>query len=90
MMGNVESRVNRYKPPAGQVDFQPTAATFQCILDNDPRLTGIQFHSDSVFVDIAGRAVSQSMHLQRLQLLCYPSINSLEILTQLLMCLAQN
>ncbi len=90
-MGN-EAKVNRYKPPAGRVFVHPTAETFQRILlDNDPCVTDVRsFKNDSVLVDLLGRAVSQSMHLQRLHLNFYPSIDSLELLRKLFMRLARN
>ena len=75
-MGNIASDQGYYSPPSGEVEDSPTAETFQRILNNDPGITGVGFVFADDLADIAGRAIGQSIHLRRLDVLfCRQLIN---------------
>ena len=79
-----------YRPPTGRIVYSPTEETFQSILDNDPGIVGVHFYCTEDLVELAGRAVSQSIHLRTLKFDRHLLTDSPEMLSSFLKRLAEN
>jgi hypothetical protein len=92
--GAQATSVTGYQPPAGEFLYHKphcptTQDSFQHILGNDPSVTGIRFVLSEDLAHLAGDAISNSIHLRRLEFGCN-LIHSPELLSTFFIRLAGN